>query len=268
MNLFFTDIDGTLLREDHTVSDALRAGLKKLSDNGHGIVFSSGRPLKSILGVFDTLDVDFQKVYLIASNGSLIYDYKNKQSLYDIRFPLELVDEVQKVADQFNLHIQTYTQSEIVTPAFDKEIEFYTSHVKMKAICSPRLSDALTEAPFKMLAIDLDSHQNLLDFQSKIQELYSDKIQTMFSNEAFLELIHKDASKGNALQRLCQMLQVPIENSFAAGDSENDLSMLLAAGTSYAMANADEKIKSSAAFTTALDCNHDGVLEILEKHFF
>lgn len=267
MNLLFTDLDGTMLRKDHTVSDKLRFGLLTLLKNGHGLIFSSGRPLPSILAVVETLHLPDKNCYVIANNGSLIYELCTKKIIYDIRFDLSLVDPVQKDAQRHGIHIQTYTQSEVVTPSWDEEVISYVERIKIPAICSPRLSDALSQAPYKMLAIDLYDHEKLKDFQAYIDKHYCDKITTLFSESSYLELINKNAGKGNALTFLCQYMSVPVENCYAVGDSYNDLSMIKAAGLGYAMANACDKLKSSADKTTTLDNEHDGIFEILSKHF-
>jgi hypothetical protein len=80
--------------------------------------------------------------------------------------------------------------------------------------------------------------------------------------------VRKGTSKGAAVHWLCNYLDIPIENSVAAGDSENDISMIEAAGTGCAMQNATEACKNAADYITKLDCNHSGVAEIIEKFLF
>ena len=66
----------------------------------------------------------------------------------------------------------------------------------------------------------------------------------------------KEAGKGSGLKFVCNYLNVPVENSIAAGDAQNDISMLEAAGLSVAMCNGDEDIKAMADIVTKRD-NHE-----------
>ena len=75
------------------------------------------------------------------------------------------------------------------------------------------------------------------------------------------------AGKGNGIRFLAEYLHVPMSHTYAAGDAENDISMLEAAGTGIAMANATEAVKQAADIVTADDNNHDGLLPIIQSNF-
>ena len=85
--------------------------------------------------------------------------------------------------------------------------------------------------------------------------------------DRYLEILPAEAEKGKALRFIESYLPVPHSHTFAAGDAPNDISMLKAAQTGIAMQNASSEVKESADMVTSLDNNHDGLLEILEKHF-
>ena len=80
-----------------------------------------------------------------------------------------------------------------------------------------------------------------------------------------LELVPPGVNKGNAVRFLCGYLGIPIGHSLAAGDAENDLTMIQAAGIGAAMCNGEAFLKEAADYVTLADNNHDGVAEILEK---
>lgn len=94
----------------------------------------------------------------------------------------------------------------------------------------------------------MENHGRLEAFRSRIQEKYGDKISAIFSNPIYLEIFDKTAGKGNAVRFVCEHFQIPLSNSVAAGDAENDISMLQAAGTAVAMANATPEVKACADF--------------------
>ena len=72
-------------------------------------------------------------------------------------------------------------------------------------------------------------------------------------------------SKGSAILRLCQLLKVPRENTYAAGDAENDIAMLRAAHKGIAMVNGSEEVKKAADYVTKSDNDHGGIAEIIKN---
>lgn len=67
------------------------------------------------------------------------------------------------------------------------------------------------------------------------------------------------------LKKVCEYFGCDIGSSVAAGDEENDLEMIKAAGIGCAVANAVPSVKAAAAFVTHNDCEHDGIIEIIDR---
>ena len=80
-----------------------------------------------------------------------------------------------------------------------------------------------------------------------------------------LECVKEGISKGDAVRRLCRHLNLPVTSSIAAGDSENDISMLKAAHIGCAVANATDECKAAADYVTERSCEESGVAEIIRK---
>ncbi|HLQ70684.1 MAG TPA: HAD hydrolase family protein, partial [Bacillota bacterium] len=86
---------------------------------------------------------------------------------------------------------------------------------------------------------------------------------TLVTSSPFnLELGHPDASKGNAVRYLAKVLNKTLSVSMAVGDSGNDTSMFAAVSDSYAMANADDEVKSKAKYVTGTN-DEDGVAQAI-----
>ncbi|MCR5417723.1 MAG: HAD family hydrolase [Lachnospiraceae bacterium] len=266
--ILFTDIDGTLLQSDQTISDETARLLDALATAGHSFVLASGRPLGSILKVYSYLTsrmtASFSKAFIIANNGAQIYDCLLDRTIYETRLPIELVDTLQDIAEEMRVHLQTYTDEKIVCTRDDDETRSYTSRIILPVILSDRLADALDKPPYKMLAMSLKGSDYLMPFRRRVSDEFSDSIHCIFSGPGYLEIIPKEADKGNALRFVTEHLQLPIQNTYAAGDSENDLSMLLAAHNGYAMINADEQVRSACRLVTSRTNNEGGIDEILK----
>lgn len=265
MKLLFTDLDGTLLNNESRVSPGTKAFLDEFLAAGNKLILSSGRPKDSVLEVKQNAGLTQSGILLICSNGTQVYDCDRKETILEKRLPLPYVSYLQEQAAKYRLHIQTYREDAVVSPADDDEIKFYRRKIHLPLIVSPNLSDALTQAPYKMLAISLDDFDRLEAFRLGIAKWAQGRIQTIYSSKNYLELFEHTAGKGNAVRFVCDHFGVPLSDAYAAGDADNDISMLEAAGCGIAMANATGRVKAAADVVTALDNAQDGLADMMRK---
>ena len=111
-----------------------------------------------------------------------------------------------------------------------------------------------------MLAISLENDGRLEKLADEITNVMNGKIVCLKSNNYLLEIFASNAGKGNAVKELCSKLGIPVQNSYAAGDEQNDISMLEAAHVGIAMLNAREIVKENSDIITESDNNNDGLL--------
>lgn len=265
MKILFTDLDGTLLNKEAKISKNTKAFLDEFLAAGNKLVLSSGRPLRSILEVKEVEGLDAPGILVIASNGALVYDCDLKKPILERPMPLSYVSYLQKEADAMGLHIQTYTQDAIMCHTEDEESRYYRRKIHLPLILADDFASALNAEPYKMLVLDLYNHERLVAFCERIADWAEDKVQYIFSNDKYLELFVKEAGKGNAVTYICEHFGIPVSDSYAAGDADNDISMIHAAGCGIAMANAVPKVKESADIVTRLDNNNDGLAECMRE---
>lgn len=266
MKILFTDMDGTLLNDASHISDYTKKVLKKMTAAGHKLVLSSGRPLDSILGVIEDEGLDFEGIFVIANNGSTIYDCDKKEIILKKTVPLDMVDAVWKHCMESGIHIQTYTANSIVTPYEDEEIGVYKRRIFLPVIFTKNPKEVIEVEPYKLLAINLYDKSVLENLKSYIIDNYGDKITAIFSNDMYLEVINANSGKGKALIWLCEHLGIDIKDSYAAGDAMNDLSMLEATGNGIVMCNGDSELFNSAQIISPKSNDEDGLALVIEKY--
>ena len=272
--ILFTDLDETLLTADKKITEKTRERILKMLLDGNHFVLASGRPINSILDVLKTLDIQKEDIaqegaggiYATAYNGAVLYDCGNNTVIEQYDIPIPTAQTIFDMALERGIHIQTYTDTHIVSCADDKEIAFYTKSVKMAYKVGVELEKELVHAPFKLIAIDLEDRARLEAFRADVEssEIGQD-IVCAFSNAQYLEFYNKKAGKGNALVNLCRALHVHVKNSVAAGDEENDISMIEAAAVGVCMANGNPAVKKCADYITKNDNNNDGIAEIIDR---
>lgn len=262
-NLLFTDMDGTLLRNNSTISAEMKAQLKRMLKSGHRLILSSGRPLPSILEVAEKEGIAEPGLFILSNNGALVYDYNKQAPIYECLLSNRDIAYIVQKAEEAGLHIHGYTDKEIVCHGMNAELTFYTRRIHMPLKCVTDIAAALPDGCYKLQLIHLTDKSKLEAFRKNMLTYCGDRIQMIFSNDQYLEILPAEAGKGNALRFVAEHLYTPISHCFAAGDAENDISMITAAGTGIAMANAADPVKKIADIITVKTNEEDGLLEII-----
>ncbi len=265
--LLFTDMDRTLLREDCTISDELKKAFDEMVKKHHKLILTSGRPLPGITERLDSLDLNYPETYAIAFNGGLIYDVTNKKPLYVKKLGHDIIKKVEAMCKEEGLYVHSYTDEEIITLSDSEELAFYRIRIHMPYRVVKSLASTLRRGAYKLQIISLNDRDKLERIKARIMDAFGSEVDTVFSSTKYLEILPKGVGKGDAVKRLSEMLSVPIDRTFAAGDEDNDISMIKAAGTGVAVSNATPAVKEAADIITKNDNEHDGLLEIVNEYF-
>lgn len=263
--IIFLDLDGTLLNDRKEFTEGNRKAIKAALQAGHSVVIATGRPLVSAIVQAEKLGLIGEGCYIISFNGGEIYDTAKKESIYRKTIPLPYVRYIFDTAKAMGLHCQTYNDVEILTEADTPALQFYMETTKVRGRIVPDVVEALGKEPVKMIVIDLHDHDKLIRFRDETAAWCEGKLDRFFSSPEYLEHVAPGISKGKAIHILCEYLGIPMENTIAAGDAENDISMIRAAAVGAAMANAEPDVKAAADYVTKRSNNEDGVSEIIGK---
>ena len=263
--LFFFDLDGTLLDSQKNITEKTYAALTAWHNAGHRVAVSSGRPLFSILDTIKQQHLDVFSPYAIAFNGAQIYDPSSDRNIWKKTLSLENVRALTALIRGEGLYCHTYDDNNILTPVEGDEIRYYTRVVKVPWRVLPAFPEGVTERPCKMLCIDLNGPKRPDAIAAKIlsDPRFAGRINAMRSNEKYLEIFPADAGKGAAVAALAEYLNIDIADTFAAGDAQNDVSMIESAGCGVAMCNGHPDAIAAADVVTATDNDHDGLAPIL-----
>ena len=262
--ILFTDLDGTLLNSKKQIDGYTREILTAWSRAGHKLALCSGRDINSVADVKRDLCLDLPGMYLIGYNGGQIYDCEKQETLHKITLTLPQTRHLLREAEKWGIHIHTYSDTHILAPKMDKELHYYQHAIKTPLIISENLADDLSQEPCKCLAIELKDLQKLEDFRlSLLPWAKKEGISMIYSNPNYLEFIPEISGKGTAVKTLCEILDIHPYFSLAAGDAQNDMSMIEAAGIGIAMINGSSDVKFAATVVTHEDNDHDGLARTL-----
>ena len=267
--LLFLDLDGTLLNDEKEITRGNREALERTLQRGHGVIITTGRPLKSALAQAKRLGLDQPGCYTIAYNGAMVYDWGKQDKIFSRALPIPSVIRVFEKANEIGEHIQTYDSFDVLVEkrGDDEAVRRYCKMVSMTHRVIGDVHTDLQEDPVKCLVINYEKKDGLERMQAWIRENMPE-MDCFFSCPQFLEVVPKGMNKGEAVKMLCQKLGVAVENAVACGDAANDLAMLKAAGIGVAMINGSDEVKAVADYITTRDNNHDGVAEAADKFFW
>ena len=264
--LFITDLDGTLLTTDKRVSLLTEKALREFVEAGNHFAICTGRDINSARSVYDGLGMTLPGSFVVAYNGGQIFDVDRGETIYRTGIEVSLVKDIYRLADEYNVYVHTYNDDFILARENCECLDFYRKVIKTPVkFGGENVFDYMNVPPCKVISIELHDHEKQERFRHAAEQEFGDRLAIMYSNDYYLELIPKESGKGEALKRLCEYLDIPVENSIAAGDGDNDISMIRAAGTGIAMINAPLSVRSAADVVTTADNDHDGLKVFIEN---
>ncbi|MDR2545967.1 MAG: Cof-type HAD-IIB family hydrolase [Lachnospiraceae bacterium] len=262
--IFFTDLDGTLLDSDKKISSRTYAALQALVAAGYHLVLSSGRDLGSVKDVKKELALDFAGMFLIGYNGGQIFDCDREQIIHRVTMKIDHALQILTTSAQMGVYCHTYSDTHIYAPAQTKELEFYSRIIYTPVIVYDDITTALTFEPNKCLAIEHHDRRKLIALREELEKVLPN-ITYAYSTPYFIDMLPAESGKGAALHRICDYLGIAAADTVAAGDAENDLCMLEAAGYKIAMKNSADSLMEIADVVTEFSNDEDGLARVLEK---
>ncbi len=261
--IFFFDLDGTLLNKEKKITDKTMEALRAFTEAGNHFCINTGRAIDSARSVYDGLGLDFKGSFLCGSNGTEIYSLDDEKYVFKTGVRLELVPRILDLAKEYDVHCHTYNETHIVSRWNGECMDYYRRVIKTPLIVAEDVMEYIKTPPSKMIAIELHDQEKQERFRMALQEMVGDELTLLYSNPYYMEIFPSIAGKGSAVKRLAEYLDIPMENTYAAGDEQNDISMIEAAGHGIAMINGTDIVKASADEITTLDNNNDGLAEYI-----
>lgn len=254
----FFDIDGTLWDENMIVPENTKAAIRQLQANGHKAFICTGRAMGNVNDPqFDEIGFDG----FIAACGNHVE--MDDQILYENNMSYEEVKAIYEVSRKANLPI-IYEGTEyqwLDREGFDGDgyITYIVEHLKDSAVFLDECE--LTEIHANKFSALINENT---DYES-VEETLAEMFDFMDHGDGIIEAVPKGTSKATGIAWLCEHLGIAIEDTFAIGDSINDLEMLGFVGHSIAMGNASQAAKDAAEYVTT-HIHEDGILNAL-KHY-
>jgi Cof subfamily protein (haloacid dehalogenase superfamily) len=256
------DLDDTLLRDDHSISERTKRALMKAQEAGVKVVLASGRPTFGMLPIADELRLAQYGSFILSFNGGKIINYKTNEELFSSTLSLSDVKRLYELSQREGVDIHTYVGDEIITEADNPYTMIESRLTKLPIKLVNNFVEGVQEEVVKTLMVG--APDKLKAVEAKLQAELAEDFSVMRSKPYFLEFTEKGVTKGTSLNHLIQECGIKREEVIAIGDSYNDQEMIEFAGLGVAMGNAPDDIKEIANHVTDTNMN-DGVAKVVEE---
>ncbi len=258
--LIALDIDGTLLREDGTLTDAVIAAVQRVRDLGHHVTLATGRSVSMTMPILDRLGIG--PAYVVCGNGAITLErdptaptgYRRERvETFDPTEVLRtisgaLVDANYAVEDANGMYRFTGSFPDGTLGAVSEKVPF----------------EDLLGVPATRVVVISPGHA-IEDFLTIVERMGLHKVSYNVGWTAWLDIAPDGVNKATALEWMRERLEVPRSRVLAIGDGRNDVDMLEWAsdgGRGVAMGQAPDEVREVANELTGTDLD-DGAAVIL-----
>jgi Cof subfamily protein (haloacid dehalogenase superfamily) len=259
------DVDGTVLHEDGTLTDATVAEVSRVAALGHEVMLATGRSVSMTLPVIQRLGIAPE--YLVCANGAIVLGRDPEAPVGYARVHVETFDP-REVLTTISGHLEGASYA-----VEDEEGMFrYTGRFPEGALSASSVKvefDELLSVDATRVVVISPDHATE-DFLSVVDRMGLHKVSYNVGWTAWLDIAPDGVNKATGLQYATQRLGVPASRVMAIGDGRNDIDMLewvvAGGGIGVAMGQAPDEVRDAASETTGTD-REDGVASVLARYF-
>lgn len=271
LKLVATDLDGTFLRNDKSISKENLAILEELGERGILRVVATGRNLKKVREVIAG-HIPFD--YIVFSSGAGVYDCHNQKLLYYQNLSKDTVQQLSDflVEKDLNFHLFKavpenykcwYYRGSVACNEFEAYFDFHQSHSE------PLPIDQIDEEACQFLVVfpnDIDRFRMLqAEILQKFAEVKLIRVSSpLETGYIWMEIFHPAVSKGNGVKFICDTLHIDHECTLGIGNDFNDLDLLEFTKYSYMVDNGPQELKER--FLLTMSNEENAFAKAVERH--
>ena len=268
-NIYITDLDHTFLKSDLSISDYTKKIWNSCS-NDSIMSIATARTYKKTMQFLVGVEVNAAMILL---DGALVVTQEKK--IIDAKFiSKDIADEIINAGSKLGIYpfvialadanlTEVFLHSSILN---DYQKTVLTRYTKDDNLIELSKIEAL-DKNFKV--VYMGEEDLLKELAQKLHDMYGDSLKFILAPEAyvgcyFLTILHKDADKSHGIQSVSEYEGFDLEQLTVFGDNFNDVGMFDLAGTSVAVANAQEGVKALADIVLSHTNDEEAVAKYLE----
>ncbi len=257
--LVATDLDGTLVHSDSTISPFTRATVLAIQEAGAVFVMVTARPPRWL---HDLSDLVGAHGVAIVANGAILYDVKRRQAirtrLIDPAVGLEIAQAIRAAVPEVEFAIERPDR-------YGQEPQYLNRWPKPDDTLIAAIDELLAEPAAKLLVRHRSLHSD--ELLARVAPIVGERVAASHSGgTGLVEIAASGVSKAAMLADFAAEQGISASETIAFGDSVNDLPMLTWAGTSYGVGNAHPEVLAVVDHVCPTN-DEDGVATVLAELF-
>jgi Cof subfamily protein (haloacid dehalogenase superfamily) len=261
--LVVSDVDGTLLTKDKTLTEGARRAVRRLEESGVGFTITSSRPTIGMRFLIEPLQITLP---VGAFNGSSIVDAQ-LNPIEQHLIPASAVQRSIDVLDEFGVDVWLFTNEQWLARSGDGAyVPLEKRTIKADPIIVPDFTPYLSSA-CKLVGACADAAL-LQRCEAAMQKAMGAQATAVRSQSYYLDVTPPGCDKGTFVQAMAKRLGVSTGAVATIGDMQNDLAMFRTSGISIAMGNATDDVKKLATHVTTSNADEGfaGAIDVILKH--
>lgn len=264
IKLIILDIDKTITNKENEITEYTKKVLQQAVKKGMYVILCSGRTNEYVVAKSKELEIT---PLVISSNGTLVYDYQQQKNIYIDSIERKEIERILNYAIEFQINCKL---NAITT-------RYHNKLVPIEERNDSKSLEELKNKPEEIVQIFAyhREYESINKFIEKIINTKKYNIENSSSNLVkkpkkddnffWVDIIKNNSSKGKAISKLREYLNIKKEETICFGDHINDFNMFQYCGITCAVGNAMDELKKQADYIT-LPSAEDGVARFIEEH--
>lgn len=260
--LLAVDMDGTLLKEDKTISKMTFKAIQDARKKGVRVVLSSGRSIGGITHYLKDLNLLYKNEYVVTMNGCAVQEAVSEKYFYKKTLNQNDIKSIVSLGKSLNATIVLVADDCYYVDSYS---DFLKNDAGLNSLTINVIDfDNIPENKDIYKAMFVNDKKFLDNIIPLIPSEFRKNYTVIRSGDTFFEFINRTSNKGTAVKYVAEMLGIVPEEVICIGDAENDTHMIKYAGLGVAMGNAYPSVKQAADYITKTN-EEDGVAHVIHK---
>lgn len=258
IRLVISDVDGTLVRKDKSLSPQVIAAVHRLRDAGVAFTLISARPVSGVMPLVAPLGID---IPLAAINGGIVFR-PDGSVVAERRIDHEVVAGMFALAKGVAVDCWVFADNRWYASSLEG---VHVEHERVASNQEPILRDDFADLYDRADKVTFvsDDAPVLKDLADRGIASFGARATIGQSQTYYLDVTDTHANKGDGITELARILGVDLAHVAVFGDMDNDIAMFRRAGLSVAMGQAPDSVKSAADFVSSSN-DQDGVAHAID----
>ena len=260
--LLVTDLDGTLLTSQKTISPRTRQALGEFHQRGGLLAACSARPVSSIITLLQQQEVAQWFSWCAGFNGGQIMTLPQQQIIHSASLSF---GDLKDITHQISHYAHHFFSAKAIYHCVKQPVcawTLYESTLFSHPLINTTMENIFNRRDIYKITL-VAAQKQIPRLCAQLNNQLPERFSATVTGDNYIDIQHRKINKGYAINEIIHQSNISADAVIAIGDQQNDISMFTAAGLGIAMGNAPDAVKRQACFVTTTN-DDEGIVCALE----